>query len=151
MITYVNASILDANEQIIVHGCNAQGKMRSGVAKAIREKWPEASYDPYIKEYENNGLRVGSTILGVTSCGKIIANAITQEFYGYDGKLYLSYDALIEVFSYIDNNILSAHDDGYETIAMPKIGSGLAGGNWEIIEEIISTCFVNRNVVIYVY
>lgn len=151
MITYKNGSILDAPEKIIIHGCNAQGKMRSGVAKALREKWPEATYDPYIKEFETNGLRVGSTILGTTSCGKIIANGISQEFYGYDGKLYLSYEGLIEIFQYIDNTIFDVDSEHKEDVAMPKIGAGLAGGDWNIIEEIINEVFSDRNVVIYIY
>ena len=36
-------NILDA-KGIIMHGCNAQGVMGSGLAKDIRERWPAVGY-----------------------------------------------------------------------------------------------------------
>ena len=148
MITYKKGSITDATESIIVHGCNAQGKMRSGVAKVLREKWPEATWNVYSEKYDKNGLTVGEVIFGKQD-GKIVANAITQEFYGYDGKLYLSYEGLKEALKIIDRTYFDIDHDGYVDIAMPRIGSGLAGGEWSIIEKIIQDNVINRDVIIY--
>ncbi len=36
MITYKQGDLMKASETYIAHGCNAQGVMGSGVAKAIR-------------------------------------------------------------------------------------------------------------------
>ena len=53
MIVYRNQSVLDFKEHaIIVHGVNCQGKMNSGVAKAIREAFPVV-YEEYMKLYNN--------------------------------------------------------------------------------------------------
>jgi O-acetyl-ADP-ribose deacetylase (regulator of RNase III) len=36
----VFGNIVDLSRGFIVHGCNAQGAMNFGVAKAIRDKYP---------------------------------------------------------------------------------------------------------------
>lgn len=38
---YLNKNIITIQEGVIAHGVNCTGAMNSGVAKAIREKWPE--------------------------------------------------------------------------------------------------------------
>ena len=40
MVTVVKGNLLDATEIVIAHQVNCQKKMNSGVAKAIREKYP---------------------------------------------------------------------------------------------------------------
>lgn len=51
MVTFHNGNILDSGAAVICHQVNCQGKMNSGVAKAIREKWPEV-YTRYRTKYE---------------------------------------------------------------------------------------------------
>ena len=46
MVTFHNGNILDSGADYICHQVNCQGAMNSGVAKAIRTKWPEA-YNEY--------------------------------------------------------------------------------------------------------
>ena len=46
MIRYVKGDITESNCDIICHQVNCRGAMNSGVAKAIREKWPEV-YEQY--------------------------------------------------------------------------------------------------------
>ena len=134
MITYKTGNIVDVESGFILHGCNAQGVMGSGVAKALRDKYPEI-YEPYRKYCQESKI---SEILGKIFCHSIsqslcIGNAITQEYYGRDGRKYVSYDALDRVFRQISEfpglEIL-------QKIHMPKIGSGLGGGNWKVVEAI---------------
>ena len=46
MISVVKGNLLNASEDIIAHQVNCQKKMNSGVAKAIREEWPNV-FDRY--------------------------------------------------------------------------------------------------------
>lgn len=55
-----------------------------------------------------------------------------------DGKRYLSYDAL---YKCMENLKDACEYYQVNEVAMPKIGCGLAGGNWEIVKEIILTIF----------
>jgi O-acetyl-ADP-ribose deacetylase (regulator of RNase III) len=133
MITYIKDNIINTDCGIIIHGCNAQGVMGAGVASTIKINFPQA-YKLYKNIHSYGKLKLGSNSY-VKCDGKIIVNAITQEFYGRELKQYVSYEAIRscmkELKNYINTNNIST------SIAMPKIGSGLGGGSWDIIERII--------------
>ncbi len=139
-IEYQTGDMLAGPEIVIVHGCNAQGVMGSGVAKAIRDRYPEA-FAEYRARYDESGLRVGDVIT-VVSEERIILDAVTQEFYGRDeGRVYVSYEGLRQAMRAINDLPivrLSFDDTGVpERVAMPLIGAGLANGRWSIISQII--------------
>jgi O-acetyl-ADP-ribose deacetylase (regulator of RNase III) len=117
----------------ILHGCNAQGKMGSGVAKIVRDRFPQA-YTQYTKQAKT-GLIMGSCQY-VRCDDKMIINAITQEFYGYDGRRYASYDAISEAFRDVNHELPRM---GITEVAMPMIGAGLGGGSWSVISAIIES------------
>jgi len=133
MITYKQGNILDVEEGVIIHGCNAQGVMGSGVALALRNAYPSV-YDGYIRTKNYMGLRLGSvSIVNVTPKLKVV-NLISQEFYGRDSLVqYVDYDAIKEGFRKAYNHLLPHNPK----IHIPKIGSGLGGGDWDIISKII--------------
>jgi O-acetyl-ADP-ribose deacetylase (regulator of RNase III) len=145
MISYITGDLLDANQQVIIQGCNAQGVMGSGVAKSIRSKWPNV-YEIYNLRYKTFGLELGDIIPVATVDGHIIVNCITQEFYGRDPIQYVSYDAIATCLEKINNRVL---DWGVSEVAMPKVGAGLGGGSWDIIEQIILKSA--RNFIPFVY
>jgi O-acetyl-ADP-ribose deacetylase (regulator of RNase III) len=155
-IEYKTGDLLEASEPVIVHGCNAQGAMRSGVAKVIRAKYPGA-YEAYEARHKTRGLRLGDVIWA--DCGPhIVANAITQEYYGRDGRRYADYDAIEKAFTSINETALATQSySGPRTppppkitaVALPLIGAGLAGGSWKTISEIIEHCSTNFQPVVY--
>ena len=132
MVTFHNGNILDSGADYICHQVNCQGKMNSGVAKSIRERWPEV-YDWYIVRY--NALKneaLGSAQL-IPVDGKIIVNMFAQEYYGYDGKRYTSYDAFWSCLG----EILELVPAG-ATLAFPaRIGCVRGGANWDVIKSMI--------------
>lgn len=127
----------------IIHGCNAQGRMGTGFAKELRERFPDA-YKAYNDAYVNNNnrLELGTVINHPVHSSLVICNAITQQFYGYDGKKYVSYDAIDTIFEELNKTAKTVLDlklvDSVH-FHFPKIGAGLAGGDWEIIEKIIDS------------
>ena len=141
-IEYVKGDLMNADIQHIVHGCNAQGVMGSGVAKLIRDKYLSA-YTDYNDVYNNKGLELGEIIVSVQDDGKVIHNAITQNNFGRDtNTVYVSYWAIADVFRKIDSwNI--------DEIAMPMIGAGLANGDWDVISAIIENTLVNTKPIVY--
>ncbi len=154
-IIYKQGDLLDAPEPWIVHGCNTQGSMSSVVARGIRNKWPEA-YTAYITGYnycKENNIDFLGQVPFVGSEDKFIFNAITQEFYGaMPNKVYVSYAAIENCFQQLDEFAKKRYNmyyDDFPTIAMPKIGAGLGGGDWNIIEEIIERCSDNFQPVVY--
>lgn len=147
-IEYVKGDLLASRELVIAHGCNAQGVMKSGVAKAIREAYPTA-YDDYRSTYEAQGnkLHLGQVVTTRT-LERTILNIISQDDYDRtrdknSGVVYVSYDA-------IKKAILRINEMGYVRVAFPRIGAGLANGNWQTISEIIETSSDFTPVVYYI-
>ena len=144
MIEYKKGNLLDVTEGIIVHGANAQGVMGSGVALAVKRMYPEC-FAEYRREYEQLGLNLGSIVwwnIDMENRENIplpnllyIANGITQKFYGTD-KRHVNYVAVADVFKEVIRQAKSTKLD----VNFPKIGAGLGGGRWEIIEAIINDC-----------
>ena len=126
--------ILSVKTGIVVQGCNAQGKMNSGLAKGLRAMYPGA-FDVYAEEHAKHGLYVGQVVyykvpLPAGSPVLVIANAITQKYYGRDKNVvYVDYDGLERCFVKIGN---LAKDLGVP-VHFPLIGAGLANGIWEDI------------------
>lgn len=142
-IEYIKGDLLTTDSPHILHGCNAQGVMGSGVAKAIRSKYPQA-YEDYRSMYDSVGLDLGNIAVSVQDDCKTIYNAITQKYYGRDSsKVYVSYWAIAEVFRHIDSFKINE-------IAMPMIGAGLANGDWNVISAIIENTLVNTKPIVYI-
>lgn len=135
-IIYKTGNCLDGSEPWLLHGCNAQGVMGSGVAKAIRAACPEA-YAVYKEVERRKGLQLGDISCALSKSGKTIYNGITQQYYGRGGKRYVDYDAIAEVIRKLDFLADDYHQQDVLEVAMPKLGAGLGGGDWDTIAEII--------------
>ena len=140
-IEYRRGDLLDTDIQHILHGCNCRGVMGSGVALAIRNRYPQA-YQDYLQEYQSHGLLLGNIIISVQEDGRHIYNALTQERYGRDGQVYVSYWAIAETFAKINSF-------GIDAIALPRIGAGLGGGDWSVISAIIENTLTSVQPVVY--
>lgn len=145
-------SLLDVTNGIIVHGCNCQGRMGSGIALFIKNKWPDV-YAAYAEEFRQRGLRLGqlvsvggnsfagqSDVLGLSRLtpqlpsGLIAVNAMTQQYYGNDKSVrYVDYDAVRECFRKIKMLALKAG----VPVNFNLIGAGLANGKWDEIKLIV--------------
>lgn len=132
----IHGDLLSVERGIIVHGCNARGVMGSGIARAIRQKWPRA-YDAYMRTHQKHGLELGTCIAVAVNDDKslYVINAITQKNYGHDRAVrYVDYTAVRQCFGKI-------HDFAKPLnlpIYYPLIGAGLANGSWDIISTIIA-------------
>lgn len=138
LIIYKTGDLLAAEEPAIVHGCNAKGVMGKGVAKLIRERYPTA-YEAYREAHQKVGLKLGQTIW-VPCDPHIVINAITQDDYRrnpYGSSKHADYDAIRAAFHEINGLAKNSGFGSIDSIALPLIGAGLAGGEWRIIAEII--------------
>jgi O-acetyl-ADP-ribose deacetylase (regulator of RNase III) len=145
MINKNTGDLLSVTEGYIVHGCNAQGVMGSGVAKLIKDNYQEAyhyyhgSYKSFIKT--QGKMPIGINIYAASKYNNklCIVNAITQEFYGRDKNIvYVDYNAVRKCFNSLNSFILEETLKNIpKVVNFPLIGAGLANGDWSIIEQII--------------
>lgn len=146
MNTYheLKGDLLDNHGCVICHQVNCQKTMGSGVAKQIKDKWPEVA-QAYQMYFINNPAPLGKTQLVKTNDGHVIANMYAQDKFGYDGKRYTNYEAFASCLEELDSKLA----DG-TSIAFPyKIGSDRGGANWEIIRTMIQNILTNKNIYIY--
>lgn len=147
MIKYKQGDLLDVEEGAIIHGCNAQGVMGSGVALAIKTKYPKA-YDAYKKFEEKHGLYLASiSIRGIHNTSREtpqtfwVCNLITQEYYGKDYHTqYVSYGAI-----HLGFEKLHKHFPLDVPFHFPRIGAGRGNGAWDKISELIEFACPDRD------
>ncbi len=149
MIVYKKGDVLKAlkaNEiDAVAHGCNCSGGFGSGIAKQIANQYPKVRNEYIFQHHARNG--VLGKIHPITTEDGVIVNCYTQEEYGRDkNKVYCSYEAIEEVMTK-----LARYAEWKEPlrIGMPLIGAGLAGGDWNRIENIINNAFKNLEVHVY--
>lgn len=117
---------------VIVHGCNCYCTMGKGIALSIKRVFPEA-YAADCQTTKGDVNKLGSiTFTAVKRMGLniTVVNAYTQFDYMYGGR-NADYDAIRLAMKEV-KRLFSGKRIGY-----PKIGAGLAGGNWGIIYPII--------------
>lgn len=102
MIEIIEGNLFDTDAKFICHQVNCMGKMESGVALQIKQRFPHV-YEEYKKVASSDMLGkvqvvpVKPEYIGY-DCGSIaipsneqwICNFFAQNNYGYDGKQYTS-------------------------------------------------------------
>jgi len=141
-------ALKDGEIDILAHGCNCVGGFGAGIAGQIAKEFPVAKecYLEVAQEYKE----IPNDLLGLIHSvdlddKKYIINCFTQLEYYPRNKVHLDYDALKECMEGINKS----KEFKKLKIGMPKIGAGLAGGDWEKIEEIINSVFDKRDIFVY--
>ena len=146
MIEYIKGDVLNSGEAVVVHGCNCFNTMGSGIARQVREEYPEAcQIDALTVPGDRSKLGLYTTAVGKN--GTRIINAYTQ--YGYSRtEVSVDYNAVESVME-----LICEHFPETPRFAMPKIGAGLAGGDWNIIEQILERVATkyNKTFAVYIY
>ena len=143
MIEYRKGDLLAVTSGVIIHGCNSHGVMGSGVALAVKNKYPECfeTYHLFCEKRKNDQTILGDSIIYVASFELTIVNMITQKDYGTHRR-QVNYGAIAKGFS--DLHHYYAMDQEFH---FPKIGAGLGGGDWEVISEIIEHMCPERKLI----
>jgi len=150
VITYKKGDLLEFTEDAFGHGCNCQSQMNSGVAKAVKSKFPEMYSIADCKNPTGSQDRLGTYSYIAFADGRFGINIYSQlDFRGRsEGKMDLSYGALEKGLEASCEFLVR---EGKKTLALPKIGAGLAGGDWNVIEGIIKRVSDKTGIDITVY
>ena len=157
MINIIDGNLFDSTARFIVHQVNCQGRMGSGVALQVKQRFPHV-YDEYKKICSNDMLgqiqivpkkseHIGTLSGYLGRNEQFIINAFAQDKYGYDGKLYTSLQALQSCFDRICAKVSEKNNNFNASIAMPyKIGCCRGGADWDTVFQMIQRTFENKNI-----
>ncbi len=123
---------LTGHFDVIIHGCNCFCSMGAGIARAIRSEFPEAlNADAATVKGDRDKLgNYSQASIKRNSHTFTVINGYTQ--YNYSGETVLvDYEAVRTLFARLKKEFHG------QRFGYPKIGAGLAGGDWNIISAII--------------
>jgi O-acetyl-ADP-ribose deacetylase (regulator of RNase III) len=124
------------------HGCNCFCTQGSGIAGQLR-KFPEIYRADVDNGCRGNYYKLGTISEASIDCNITILNMYTQFKYGTD-KRHANYAAIAMAFKHA-NDEFAEHS---HPLYIPKIGSDLAGGDWDIISMIIDDATPDLDVIV---
>lgn len=145
MAKVINGNLVDAllNGEVdyIMHCCNTHAKMGAGIAKEIKQRIPQAyqadvdSHNWWNEMCNGNYEQARNEQVGDVSLGAGVFNLYAQRDYGR-GK-QVDYGAL----AYAVLSAIEKLEDGVVIGAPYQMASGLAGGDWAVVREIVEGVF----------
>jgi len=155
---------LEEKFDVISHGCNCMSQMGAGIAVPMKntfgcDKFPMEEQDSYIEKLGNIDYE-GFTFTGdpnspirksrpndyyVDDVPLYVVNSYTQFHYGKKYGNPIDYEAIALCMRKINSVFKGKH------IGLPKIGAGLAGGDWHRIKRIIQTELKDMDVTVVMY
>ncbi|NDC71889.1 MAG: hypothetical protein EBZ62_00340 [Sphingobacteriia bacterium] len=141
---------------IVPHVCNNANLFGAGFAAAVAKNYPSVKENYHLlgsKFLKNNlGHTQFISVLHDKTYNHqlIFANMISQNnIISHSNRRPLNYLALCRSMASIAQYIKSNFQDQRAQIHCPKFGCGLAGGNWNFIEELIKDIWGDLTVFIY--
>jgi O-acetyl-ADP-ribose deacetylase (regulator of RNase III) len=130
---------------VIAHGCNCFCTMGAGIALGIKREFPAAcEADLATEKGAREKLGTCSEARVKIAGGRelVIVNAYTQFHWSQGPKPLADYDAIRACMAFIQREHAGTR------IGLPRIGAGLAGGDWTKIAEIIKSQLAEEDVTI---
>ena len=135
--------------KVITHICNDIGGWGKGFVLALSKKWkmPEEAYRQWYKSQEE--FTLGAVQFVNVENKLYVANMIGQHGIYTDSKGLppIRYDAVRQCLKEVALFTI-AHK---ASVHMPRIGCGLAGGKWELMEQIIKEELITKEIAVTVY
>lgn len=133
---------LNGDFNVIVHGCNCFNTMGSGIAWELKNRCPKA-YKVDCNTVRGDKSKLGTFTSALVGNRLVVINAYTQyDYHRVPGRVNADYGAIKSVFETLN----FMYGGSGHKIGIPLIGAGLAGGDWEVIKEIINKATPNLEI-----
>jgi O-acetyl-ADP-ribose deacetylase (regulator of RNase III) len=137
--------------KLIAHVCNDIGGWGRGFVLAISRRWaqPEDEYRAWRRAGKQRGFGLGAVQFVQVETYIWVANMVAQRGTkkGSSGPPPIRYDAVAACLREVAAKALELG----ASVHMPRIGCGLAGGEWSRIEPLIEEQLCGRGVPVTVY
>ncbi len=149
MIKNVEGDILLTKAQVIAHGIAAMDPMNRGLAKSLHEKFPAMHKDFHHWCHQDHPKSGAAWMWGGVG-GTRIVNLITQEGgYGHGSKPGPA--TLKNVGDSLKSLAKMVKKEGFESIAIPRLATGVGGLDWGDVEPLIERYLGELEIPVYVY
>lgn len=120
--------LFTSTSNVLGHGVNTKGLMGAGIAKMFREEYRQ-NYENYKYHCETRLLKPGGLFV-FWEKGKYIFNFASQNEPGADARYEWALESMLA-------GSRQARALGHKVIAIPLIGCGIGGLEWEGMEKIV--------------
>ncbi|MDY0930299.1 type II toxin-antitoxin system antitoxin DNA ADP-ribosyl glycohydrolase DarG [Chryseobacterium sp. CFBP8996] len=139
MIQYKIGNLLDSDADALVNTVNTDGVMGKGIALQFKNQFPN-NYKQYVKACKDNEIGIGKLFVfeeqTLLKGKKIIINFPTKTSWRKPSEYAYIKEGLIDLVKIIKENKI-------KSIAIPPLGAGNGGLNWNIVKEILQTYLQN--------
>ena len=148
-ITIKKGDILQGGDNVIAHQVNCVGVMGSGVALAIKNKYPRvfAEYLEFCRKVKNEGGELLGKVqfVEIPNDNLLVANLFGQNTFSSEpGVMSTSYDAIYTAMCNMRDELIKR--GSIATIGFPYgMSSVRAGADWNVIYEMIKSVFKNTD------
>lgn len=151
-VKYKDGDIFKGTETFKVHQVNCKGAMGAGIARQVRNDYPEVyeSYKRACDKVDDSSKLLGMVQIIKTNKDFYIVNLFGQDDYHSPTGRCTNYEAFYTGLEKIKIYIIEKNLP--REIAFPcRIGSALAGGDWNVIYAMICSVFNNTDFKIVIY
>ena len=146
MIIYKVGNILESDAEALVNTVNTVGVMGKGIALQFKKAYPE-NYKKYKQAIEQKDVKLGKMFVTETYAligPKYIINFPTKGHWRYPSKLEWIKDGLQDLKQVIQ-------DKGIKSIAVPPLGCGQGGLDWNDVKREIEQTLTGLDTEIIAY
>ncbi len=138
---------MESQAQALVNTVNTVGVMGKGIALQFKKAFPN-NYKAYVEACKKNEIKIGTLLVykdsNITSGQKIIINFPTKTTWRKPSEYEYIEKGL-------DNLLEIIHQYNIKSIAIPPLGAGNGGLEWEKVKKIIHDKLKDENVDIFIY
>lgn len=143
MIQFVTGNIFESPAEALVNTVNTVGVMGKGIALGFKQRYP-LNYIMYRNACIRKALNTGNVLTVKENDGKIIVNFPTKQHWKDPSK-----------YEYVETGLKALKKAIIEykisSIALPALGCGLGGLNWETVKQLIETELGSIEATVFVF
>lgn len=147
MIHYTKGNILESEAEALVNTVNTVGVMGKGIALQFKREFPN-NFQSYSKACKEGKIDIGQLFVSrdssISSGEKLIINFPTKKDWRKSSEYEYIKAGLLDL-----QRIISEY--GIKSVAIPPLGAGSGGLNWEVVKELIQDYLQNMPIDIFVY
>ncbi len=147
MIKYITGDILESKAQALVNTVNTVGVMGKGIALQFKKAFPH-NFKAYTEACKKGEITIGKSLvikdISLNTGEKIIINFPTKKDWRKPSEYAFIADGL-------DDLVRVLKDYQIRSIAIPPLGAGNGGLEWEKVKKMIDQKLANLDVEILVY